>query len=198
MHVNRRNSTNSIFQFLGNVHNISSNQSISGGSLFTLKIFTSYSGIYHWLHTIGVRSESDVYTLSFSLEVLSFIFMVLGYLHSKIEESTYFVSTDKSIMEIAYISPGYRLNYHIGSLLGITSVLWSIHIISVSIPVSRGISAFNYSIHFVALLNLDWINFSIRQDGFTHIHGSFESSGTSVLTFIGGINRTTGALYQRL
>ena len=265
MHVNRRNSTNSIFQFLGNVHNISSNQSISGGSLLTFKIFTShfsqlaliftwalgnmfhlswafnysfwmsnpgrvlsishsvwdpnfglyandifsvgysevtsapsYSGIYHWLHTIGVRSESDVYTLSFSLEVLSFIFMVLGYLHSKIEESTYFVSTDKSIMEIAYISPGYRLNYHIGSLLGITSVLWSIHIISVSIPVSRGISAFNYSIHFVALLNLDWINFSIRQDGFTHIHGSFESSGTSVLTFIGGINSTTGALYQRL
>ena len=133
MHVNRRNSTNSIFQFLGNVHNISSNQSISGGSLLTFN--------FTWLQA--------------------------------------------------------QLP-HIGSLLGITSVLWSIHIISVSIPVSRGISAFNYSIHFVALLNLDWINFSIRQDGFTHIHGSFESSGTSVLTFIGGINSTTGALYQRL
>ena len=262
MLINRRNSTNSIFQSVGNIHNLPFNQSTLEGSLTTSKIFTShfsqlalistwasgnmfhlswafnysfwtsnpgrvlsishsvwdpnfglyandifsvgysevtstpsYSGVYHWLYTVGIRSESDVYTLSFSLEVLSFIFMVLGYLHTRIEESTYFASANRSLMEIVYVSPGYRLNYHIGSLLGTTSVLWSIHIISVSIPVSRGISSFNYSIHLETLLNLDWINFSTRQDGFTHIHGSFESSGNSVLTFIGGINSITGALY---
>ena len=190
MLINRRNSTNSIFQFVGNIHNLSSNQSTKGGSSLIAKIFTShfsqlaliltwasgnmfhlswasnysfwmsnpgrvlsishsvwdpnfglyandifsvgysevtsapsYSGIYHWLYTVGIRSEADIYTLSFSFEALSFTFMVLGYLHAKIEESTYSVTSNRSLMEIAYVSPGYRLNYHIGSLLGITSVL---------------------------------------------------------------------------
>ena len=262
MNTNRRNSTNSIFQFIGNIHNLSYNQSVLIGSSLIAKLFTShfsqlaliftwisgnlfhlswssnysfwmsnpgrilpishsvwdpnfglyandifsvgysevtsapsYSGIYNWFCTVGVRSEVDIYTFSFSFEVFAFIFMVLGYLHAIIEESTYFVSSNRSLIEIIYSSTGYRLNYHIGSLFGTTSVLWSLHIISVSIPVSRGIIPFNYSIHFAALFNCDWINFSTRQDGPTHIYGSFESSGTSVLTFIGGINSTTGALY---
>lgn len=155
----------------------------------------SYSGIYHWFYTVGVRSEVDIYMFSFSFEVLALIFMVLGYLHTIIEESAHFVSSNRSLIEIIHSSTGYRLNYHIGSLFGTTSVLWSLHIISVSIPVSRGIMFPNYSIHLTALFNCDWINFSTRQDGPTHIYGSFESSGTSVLTFIGGINSTTGALY---
>lgn len=262
MNTNRRNSTNSIFQFIGNIHNLSYNQSVSTDSSLIAKLFTchfsqlaliftwasgnmfhiswcsnysfwmsnpgrvlpishsiwdpnfglyasdvfsvgyseatstpSYSGIYHWLYTVGVRSETDIYMLSFSLEVLALIFMALGYLHAIIEESAYLASSNRSLMEIAYNSAGYRLNYHIGSLLGVTSVLWSLHIISVSIPVSRGATSFNYSIHLATLFNCDWINFSTRQDGPTHIHGSFESSGNSVLTFIGGINSTTGALY---
>ena len=40
--INRRNSTNSIFQFVGSIHNLSFNQSTKGGSSLTAKIFTSH------------------------------------------------------------------------------------------------------------------------------------------------------------
>merc|ERR1712054_23655 len=49
----------------------------------------SYAGIYQWLYTVGIRSESDIYILSFALEILALLFMALGFLHCKLEESVY-------------------------------------------------------------------------------------------------------------
>jgi photosystem I P700 chlorophyll a apoprotein A2 len=33
----------------------------------------SYSGIYQWLYTVGIKSESDIYILSFTLEILALL-----------------------------------------------------------------------------------------------------------------------------
>jgi hypothetical protein len=64
---------------------------------------------------------------------------------------------------------GLRLNYHIGVLIGCTSLLWSGHLIHVAIPVSRGIttsvwSLFNVQPHpegLAALFSMDWTVLSL-------------------------------------
>ena len=60
-----------------------------------------------------------------------------AYLHSLLVERGFLNSLDVITMEAAYTSPGYRLNYHLSVLLGLTSILWSGHIVHVAVPYSR-------------------------------------------------------------
>jgi len=97
---------------------------------------------------------------------------------------------------------GLRLNYHIGVLIGVTSLLWSGHLIHVAIPVSRGIttsiwSIFNVSPHpegLAALFSMDWTVFS---SGVTPMNefGSSINSGESILTLHLGLNGLTDSLW---
>ena len=92
---------------------------------------------------------------------------------------------------IAYTSPGYRLNYHIGILLGPSSILWAGHIIHIAVPHSRS------STHKARLTEVatgNWITYSQNIDNQAHIHGYSENTGGSILTFIGGLKLSTNSL----
>jgi photosystem I P700 chlorophyll a apoprotein A2 len=152
----------------------------------------STSGLHHWLYTVGVRSETDLYLMALSLEILSISMLVVAYIHSLLAETGFLNSSSVTSIEIAYTAPGYRLNYHLSVLLGLTSILWSGHIIHVSIPYSRATGS---ELHLDYMLKGDWISYSLKSDAASHIHGCSQYSGSSILTFIGGIKSATNSLY---
>jgi photosystem I P700 chlorophyll a apoprotein A2 len=150
------------------------------------------SGLHHWLYTVGVGSETDLYLISVGLEIISLALVVVGYLHSLLAESGFLNSSSVATIEIAYTAPGYRLNYHLAVLLGLSSILWSAHIIHVAIPYSR---ASGSSLHLHSILTGDWIAYSLKSDSAAHIHGCAQYSGHSILTFIGGLKAATYSLH---
>jgi len=97
---------------------------------------------------------------------------------------------------------GLRLNYHIGVLVGHTSLLWCGHLIHVAIPISRGIttsiwSIFNAQPHpegLAALFSMDWTVFSSRTPNLNEF-GSSINSGESILTLDLGLNGLTDSLW---
>ena len=95
-------------------------------------------------------------------------------------------------METAYTSPGYRLNYHFSVLLGLTSILWSGHLVHVAVPYSRASGSL---LHLVYLVRGDWITLSLKSDIVVHIPGHTQYSGSSILTFIGGLKSASSSLY---
>lgn len=96
---------------------------------------------------------------------------------------------------------GTRLNFHLSSLFGTFSALWSGHLVHVSIPASRG---YGQSILFEShsseidlgssLLAGSWSTFMKHPDSVNHVFGYSYGAGSSVLTFIGGISPSSGAL----
>jgi photosystem I P700 chlorophyll a apoprotein A2 len=126
------------------------------------------------------------------MEFIAVAIQLVAYLHSLLAEKGFLNSTSLTTMEIAYTSPGYRLNYHLSVLLGLTSILWSGHLIHVAIPYSR---ASGSSLHLAPLFKGDWIAYSLKSDAATHIPGCAQYSGTSILTFIGGLKSASNSLH---
>ena len=137
------------------------------------------SGLHHWLYTVGIGSETDLYLTSVGLEIISIVLAVIGHLHSL-------------LIEIGFLNSGYRLNYHFTVLFGLFSVLWSAHIVHIAIPYSR---ASGFSLHLGHVLTGDWIVYSLSSDSAAHIHGCTQYSGHSILTFIGGLKSATYSLH---
>jgi photosystem I P700 chlorophyll a apoprotein A2 len=71
--------------------------------------------------------------------------------------------------------------------------MWSLHLLTVALPNSRGSSSETY-ININTLLSGDWVQFSLNPDSGSHIYGSSAYSGSSVLTFSGGLEKTTSSL----
>ena len=157
-----------------------------------VSILLSTSGLYHWLYTAGLRSETDLYLVSVSLEFIAAFMSAVAHIHSLLAESGFLNSLDIITMETAYTSPGYRLNYHLSVLLGFTSILWSGHIVHVAVPYSRASGSL---LHLVSLLKGDWTYYSLKSDAAVHIFGCSQYSGASILTFIGGVKSATYSLY---
>jgi photosystem I P700 chlorophyll a apoprotein A2 len=147
------------------------------------------SGINQWLYSVGVRNEEDIYMMSIGVELISLMILMVGI----VQKRMYRALQERGDMhiEIAYTSPGYRLNYHTGILLGLSSLLWSGHLVHVSIPASRG-SKFEYNMDGIKSGN--WMKYALNQDGQTHIHGSKVNSGTSLLSFIGTLKESSSSL----
>jgi photosystem I P700 chlorophyll a apoprotein A2 len=258
--VNRRQSTNSIFQFLGNIHVIhkkpfqghnanalsklfsvhfshiavifswasgnlfhiawQGNYSLwlsnpsritpvahssldPNYSLYTYDVYSTgatdsvsiptYTGLYNWAYTIGCSDNSDLYVISLTLELLALGILSLGILKIRINEATSQNKFGSGIKEVLLASTGYRINYHLGSLIGLSSIMWSLHLLTVALPNSRGSSSETY-ININTLLSGDWVQFSLNPDSGSHIYGSSAYSGSSVLTFSGGLEKTTSSL----
>jgi photosystem I P700 chlorophyll a apoprotein A2 len=126
------------------------------------------------------------------MEFIAVAILVVAYIHSLLAETGFLNSTSVTTIEIAYTSPGYRLNYHLSVLLGLTSILWSGHLIHVAIPYSR---ASGSSLSLTPLLKGDWIAYSLKSDAASHIPGCSQYSGTSILTFIGGLKSASNSLH---
>jgi photosystem I P700 chlorophyll a apoprotein A2 len=148
----------------------------------------TYSGMYHWMYTVGIRGESDLYIMSISLEILSFSLLSVCLIHRNLELASR--NHSATMREVIFAATTYRLNYHLGVFLGVSSVLWSIHLINVSLPVSRGASI-GYALEISPLLRGDWISYSTGLDTENHIYGAASGSGTAVLTFTGSLRSTT-------
>jgi len=154
----------------------------------------SYSGLYNWWYTIGMRNNNDLYFGSIGLLFLSTILLFSAWLHlqPKFKPSIAWFKNNES-----------RLNHHIIGLFGISSLAWSGHLIHVAIPESRGINI-NWNNFLVTpphpnglapFFNFNFAKYAIDPDSTNHIFGTNQGAGTAILTFIGGFNPQTQSLW---
>ena len=151
----------------------------------------TYSGICHWMYTVGISSEIEVYNLCLVIELLAVALVIVAVEHIKINCSC--VSKYR-IRETIRSSSGYRFNCHVGHFLGLSSLIWSAHLIHVAIPTSRGISPYRFGLVLSSFFNGNWVDYSMGIDHPFHVHLSFQGSGLDVLTFSGYVGRTSGSL----
>ena len=163
-----------------------------GGATYPVDI--SYSGLYNWWFTIGMRSNNDLYFGSIGLLLLASALIFAAWLHlqPKFKPSVAWFKNNES-----------RLNHHLTGLFGVSSLAWTGHLVHVAIPESRGIHIGwdNFLItppHPEGLrpfFNLDFWKYAQNPDTEQHIFGSNEGAGTSILTFVGGFNPQTQSLW---
>jgi photosystem I P700 chlorophyll a apoprotein A2 len=163
-----------------------------GGATYPVDI--SYSGLYNWWFTIGMRSNNDLYFGSIGLLLLASVLIFAAWLHlqPKFKPSVAWFKNNES-----------RLNHHLTGLFGVSSLAWTGHLVHVAIPESRGIHVGwdNFLItppHPEGLrpfFNLDFWKYAQNPDTAQHVFGSNEGAGTSILTFVGGFNPQTQSLW---
>lgn len=163
-----------------------------GGATYPVDI--SYSGLYNWWYTIGIRTNNDLYSASVGLLLLSSVLLFAAWLHlqPKFKPTISWFKNNES-----------RLNHHIIGLFGVSSLAWSGHLIHVAIPESRGIHIGwdNFLINpphpkgLAPFFNLEFSQYAQNADTVNHIFGTNQGSGTAILTFIGGFNPQTQSLW---
>lgn len=154
----------------------------------------TYSGLYHWWYTIGMRTNNDLYNGSLFLLILSTIMLFAGWLHlqPKFKPGLAWFKNNES-----------RLNHHLAGLFGFSSLAWTGHLIHVAIPESRGqhIGWDNFIItspHPSGLQPFftgNWNIYSKTPDTVNHIFGTDKGAGTAILTFLGGFHPQSQSLW---
>jgi photosystem I P700 chlorophyll a apoprotein A2 len=154
----------------------------------------SYSGVYQWWYTIGMRSNVDLFNASIFLILLASILLFAGWLHlqSKYSPSVSWFKNAES-----------RLNHHLSGLFGVSSLAWTGHLVHISIPESRGqhvrwdnfLSSLPHPAGLSPFFSGNWAVYSSNPDSATHLFGKVENSGTAILTFLGGLNPETKSLW---
>ena len=154
----------------------------------------SYSGVYQWWYTIGMRSNIDLFNGSVFLIALASLTLFAGSLHlqSKYSPSVSWFKNAES-----------RLNHHLSGLFGVSSLAWTGHLVHVAIPESRGLhirwdNFLSTSPHPAGLspfFSGNWSIYSEDVDSVNHLFGEIDGSGTAILTFLGGINPQTKSLW---
>jgi len=163
------------------------------GSLGPVTLSTS--GLYQWWYTIGMRSNTDLFNASLFLFLISFLFLIAGFIHGYVplfKPSLLFFKNAES-----------RLNHHLSGLFGVSSLLWTGHLVHIAIPESRGIhirwnnflSILPHPAGLAPIVLGNWSIYSDNPDSLDHIFGETQGSGTAILTFQGGLNPQTGSLW---
>jgi len=163
-----------------------------GGATYPVNI--SYSGLYNWWYTIGIRTNNELYLGSIGLLLLSGILLFAGWLHlqPKFKPALAWFKNNES-----------RLNHHLIGLFGVSSLAWSGHLVHVAIPESRGIHV-GWDNFLVTPPHPDglrpFFNFALSSyasnpDSVKHVFGTSEGAGTAILTFLGGFNPQTQSLW---
>ena len=163
-----------------------------GGATYPVNI--SYSGLYNWWYTIGIRTNNELYMGSIGLLLLSAVLLFAGWLHlqPKFKPALAWFKNNES-----------RLNHHLIGLFGVSSLAWSGHLVHVAIPESRGIHV-GWDNFLVTPPHPDglrpFFNFALSSyasnpDSAKHVFGTSEGAGTAILTFLGGFNPQTQSLW---
>ena len=163
-----------------------------GGASYPVNI--SYSGLYNWWYTIGMRTNNELYLASIGLLFLSVVLLFAGWLHlqPKFKPALAWFKNNES-----------RLNHHLIGLFGVSSLAWSGHLVHVAIPESRGIDV-GWGNFLVTPPHPDglrpFFNFALSSyasnpDSAKHVFGTSEGAGTAILTFLGGFNPQTQSLW---
>lgn len=134
--------------------------------------------------THGVFTAKALYSSSGRTDKLSSLWEpLIGYVRSLNSLPLYLVPTP------------LRLNFHIASLLGTSSIAWAGHLIHVSLPSSRSSATFFYPPSLVRNLYLGaWSSFASNPDTQNHVFGSEFGAGTAILSFSGQLNKVTSSL----
>lgn len=99
------------------------------------------------------------------------------------------------LLNIILDNTGIRLNLHISSLIGVSSVLWSSHVMLIAIPISRGSIVQSIAMLMDNGIRAEWNMLGQYDDTFAHISGTSLSSGNAILSFTGGLNINTSSLH---
>jgi photosystem I P700 chlorophyll a apoprotein A2 len=163
-----------------------------GGANYPVDI--SYSGLYHWWYTIGMRTNGDLYQGSIFLLILSAVLLFAGWLHlqPKFRPSLAWFKNAES-----------RLNHHLAGLFGVSSLAWAGHLIHVAIPESRGqhvgwdnfLSTLPHPAGLAPFFTGNWSVYAENPDTAGHIFGTAQGSGSAILTFLGGFHPQTESLW---
>ncbi|MBD2079552.1 photosystem I core protein PsaB [Leptolyngbya sp. FACHB-17] len=163
-----------------------------GGANYPVDI--SYSGLYHWWYTIGMRTNGDLYQGSIFLLILSAVLLFAGWLHlqPKFRPSLAWFKNAES-----------RLNHHLAGLFGVSSLAWAGHLIHVAIPESRGqhvgwnnfLSTMPHPAGLAPFFTGNWSVYAENPDTANHIFGTAQGSGSAILTFLGGFHPQTESLW---
>lgn len=154
---------------------------------------------------LGVTSNKGIYSCVLGAELLSLFCLVLSKLNCLsmdlalkyiAAKHTVGFKLEKRLVNI-FSNNGIRLNYHISTLMGLTSILWSGHIVHCAIPASRGISGEAMSLNYKDYLDARYygIKGETLQEGDNHVFGASAGSGKSLLTFIGGLSPDCSSIY---
>lgn len=154
----------------------------------------SYSGLYQWWYTIGFRSNLDIFIAAIFLICFSSLFLFAGWFH---------LQPAFSPSVIWFKNAESRLNHHLSGLFGVSSLAWSGHLIHVAIPESRGqdinwsnfLSISPHPLGLSPFFTAKWFLYSQNPDNLDHVFGSFDNSGTAILTFLGGFDPYTKSLW---
>lgn len=154
----------------------------------------SYSGVYQWWYTIGIRTNLDLFNGSIFLLLLASLTLFAGWLHlqPRFNPSVSWFKNAES-----------RLNHHLSGLFGVSSLAWSGHLIHVAIPESRGLhirwnnflSTAPHPLGLTPFFSGNWSSYSENPDGANHIFSTSDGSGTAILTFLGGFHPETKSLW---
>jgi photosystem I P700 chlorophyll a apoprotein A2 len=154
----------------------------------------SYSGVYQWWYTIGMRTNIDLFNGSIFLLFLASISLFAGWLHlqPKFNPTVSWFKNAES-----------RLNHHLSGLFGVSSLAWSGHLIHVAIPESRGqhvrwdnfLTSVPHPLGLAPFFSGNWTVYSDNPDTSSHLFGTSEGSGSAILTFLGGFHPETKSLW---
>ena len=154
----------------------------------------AFSGVYHWWYTIGMRTNTDLYTGAVFLLILSAIFLFAGWLHlqPKFRPSLSWFKNAES-----------RLNHHLAGLFGVSSLAWTGHLVHVAIPESRGqhvgwnnfLSTPPHPDGLMPFFTGNWGAYAQNPDTADHIFGTAQGAGSAILTFLGGFHPQTESLW---
>nr|YP_009296556.1 photosystem I P700 chlorophyll a apoprotein A2 [Apophlaea sinclairii]AOM65696.1 photosystem I P700 chlorophyll a apoprotein A2 [Apophlaea sinclairii] len=154
----------------------------------------TYSGLYHWWYTIGMRTNNDLYQGALFLLVLSTVFLFAGWLHlqPQFKPNLSWFKNNES-----------RLNHHLSGLFGVSSLAWTGHLIHVAIPESRGqhIRWSNFTSHsphpngLYPFFTGNWSIYASNPDAAEHTFGTSNKAGSAILTFLGGFHQNSQSLW---
>jgi photosystem I P700 chlorophyll a apoprotein A2 len=154
----------------------------------------SYSGVYQWWYTIGIRSNIDLFNGSIFLLLLAALCLFAGWLHlqPKYNPSVSWFKNAES-----------RLNHHLSGLFGVSSLAWTGHLVHVAIPESRGqhvrwdnfLNTLPHPSGLSPFFSGNWSVYSQDSDSVNHVFGTSTGSGTAILTFLGGFHPETKSLW---
>jgi photosystem I P700 chlorophyll a apoprotein A2 len=141
-----------------------------------------------------MRTNNDLYAGSLFLLFLSGVFLFAGWLHlqPKFRPGLSWFKNNES-----------RLNHHLSGLFGFSSLAWSGHLIHIAIPEARGqhVGWDNFSrvlphpAGLTPFFTGNWSAYANNPDTTNHVFGTSEGAGTAILTFLGGFQPQTQALW---
>nr|YP_009392512.1 photosystem I P700 apoprotein A2 [Caloglossa monosticha]ARW61074.1 photosystem I P700 apoprotein A2 [Caloglossa monosticha] len=171
---------------------------------FAVKAFTTtkaqypvditFSGLYHWWYTIGMRTNEDLYNSAVFLIILSAVMLFAGWLHlqPKFKPGLSWFKNNES-----------RLNHHLSGLFGVSSLAWTGHLVHVAIPESRGqhIRWYNFTQimphpdGLTPFFTGQWFKYAANPDSLNHSFSTDQGAGTAILTFLGGFHPQSQSLW---